>query len=203
MAIKTLVVDNNPVLLKAVSSILAQEGCEVQTAGTGLEALEILEDYHPDMVFTDLIMPLVGGEQLCRILRHSKQHQDVFIVVLSAIVLEDQERIFEDTDCDLCIAKGNLNEIRQHIHEAMDVFNQRKNYSFTKQNLRNTRVPMGLQPSETTKELLYEKQHLATILSNLDEGVIELSNEGKIVTANRAALAMFASREEMLVGVRL
>ena len=38
MEIKALVVDNNPVLLRAVSAILSQEGCTVQTAGTGLAA---------------------------------------------------------------------------------------------------------------------------------------------------------------------
>jgi PAS domain S-box-containing protein len=200
MAVKALVVDNNPVLLKAVSSILTKEGCEVQTAGTGLQALEILENYEPDIVFTDLVMPLVGGEQLCRILRHTKKHQDVFIVVLSAIILEDQERIIEDTNCDLCIAKGNLNEIRKHIREAINSFNQKQNCARPKKNLQDTRVPLGLKPSAVTKELLYEKQHLATILTNLDEGVIELSSQGKIVSANRAALSMFSSSEEMLIG---
>ena len=50
MEIKALVVDNNPVLLRAVSAILDQEGCIVQTAGTGIEALEIIDDFCPDMV---------------------------------------------------------------------------------------------------------------------------------------------------------
>ncbi len=200
MAIKTLVVDNNPVLLKAVSSILIQEGCIVKTAGTGLEALELLHDYEPEMVFTDLIMPLVSGEQLCRILRNTKRHEGVFIVVLSAIILEDQERIVADINCDLCIAKGNLKEMRQHIREALHIFGQRKNTSLFDDNKKDTRIPFGLKPSTVTSELLSEKRHLAMILANLDEGILELSNNGKIITANKAALKMLSGREEQLVG---
>lgn len=200
MSIKTLVVDNNPVLLKAVSAILVQEGCVVKTAGTGLEALEILEDYEPEIVFTDLIMPLVSGEQLCRILRNTKKHRDIFIVVLSAIILEDQKKIIQDINCDLCIAKGDLKEIRQHIRGALQSFRQRKKASLPEQNIKESRIPFRLKSSEVTSELLSEKRHLAMILDNLDEGILELSNHGKIVAANRAALDILSSREELLIG---
>ena len=200
MTIKTLVVDNNPVLLKAVSTMLTQEGCVVKTAGTGLEALEILQDYEPELVFTDLIMPLVSGEQLCRILRHTKKHEDIFIVVLSAIILEDHERIIKDINCDLCIAKGNLKELRQHIREALHTFKERKKATLSRQEKKDARIPFGLKPSEVTSELLSAKEHLAIILANLDEGILELSNRGKIVSTNMAALSILSSREELLVG---
>ncbi len=203
MAIKTLVVDNNPVILKAVSTILTQEGCEVETAGTGLEALEILENYQPEILFTDLIMPLVSGEQLCRILRNNKKHRDIFIVVLSAIILEDQKRIIQDINCDLCIAKGNLKEIRQHIRGALHSFLQKKVNSLSKQPRKDPRIPIGLKSLGVTRELLSEKRHLSMILDNLDEGILELSNRGKIVSANRSAFDILGSREELLVGVEL
>lgn len=202
MATKTLVVDNNPVLLKAVSTILSQEGCDVQTAGTGLEALEMLEEYCPDVVFTDLIMPLVSGEQLCRIIRHTKKHYGMFIVVLSAIILEDRERILDEVDCDLCIAKGNLQEMRLHLQEALQIFNKRKS-PLSSERSREARIPEGLKPSAMASELLSEKRHLTMILANLDEGILELSQQGKVVTANEAALKIFSCREEIIIGVPL
>ena len=202
MAIKTLVVDNNPVLLKAVSTILSQEGCLVKAAGTGLEALEILQDYEPEIVVTDLIMPLVSGEQLCRILRNTPKHQDIFIVVLSATILEDHERIIEEIHCDLCIAKGNLKEMRRHLREALQTYGEKKS-TVSPKNKRDARIPAGLKRSEVTRELLLEKRHLDMILANLDEGILELSSQGKVVAANRAALTMLSSREELLIGVAL
>ncbi len=199
MEVKALVVDNNPVLLRAISAILSQEGCTVQTAGTGLEALDIVDDFCPDIVFTDLIMPMVSGEQLCRILRNTKKHEGVFIVVLSAIILEDRERILREVHCDVCIAKGNLQEIRQQVREALQTFGKR-NSSLPNGNLKAARIPIGLKPSEVTRELLLENRHFSDILSNLDEGIIELNHQGKVFAANSSALKILSCPEESLVG---
>lgn len=201
MKIKVLAVDNNPVLLKAVSTILQQEGCEVREAATGLDALEQLDTFAPDILFTDLIMPRVSGEQLCRIVRSSNKHMGVFIVVLSAVVLEDRKRILEEVDCDLCIAKGNLKEIRVQLKDALKVYENRTNSNVEDNNV--PRIPQGLKPSEVTSELLLEKKHHIEILSNLNEGILELTQEGKIVTVNTSACEILASREESLTGCSL
>ena len=203
--INALVVDNNPVLLKLISTLLQRENCVVKTAENGLHAIEILEEFHPDIVFTDLIMPQVSGEQLCKILRRTKKYRDVYIVVLSATVLEDSERIFSETDCDLCIAKGNLNEIRNHLQDALKEYRSknRKNSKNNEKIERGARIPKGLKPSEVTTELLLEKRHLDKILDNLVEGIIELNGEGKVVSANRAALEIVDLGEEKIIGVVL
>ncbi len=202
MQIRALVVDNNPVLLKAVAAILSQEGCIVLTAETGLEALEIVDDFCPDIVFTDLIMPMVSGEQLCRILRNTKNHDEIFIVVLSATIIEDQERILRDVQCDLCIAKGKLRDIRLHVREALQLFIAR-NSIIPHKSGKSACIPDGLKPSALTSELLSEKHHFFDILSNIDEGILELNNQGKVISANDAALEILSCREEMLVGTFL
>jgi signal transduction histidine kinase/CheY-like chemotaxis protein len=199
MILKVLVVDNNPVLLRAVSAMLMQEGCVVRTAGSGLEALEIIDDFSPDIVFTDLIMPMVSGEQLCRILRHTKKHENVFIVILSAIIVEDRLRILQEVPCDICIAKGNLQEIRQHVREALQAYRARC-CNITTRATKAARIPHGLQPSELTGELLSEKRHFFDILANLEDGILELNHQGKVVSANAAALKILSCREEVLVG---
>jgi len=201
MTIRVLAVDNNPVLLKAISTILTQEGCEVREAETGLDALEQLDQLIPDILFTDLIMPRVSGEQLCRVVRSSKKYKDVFIVVLSAIVLEDRDRILEEVDCDLCIAKGNLKEIRIQLKNALKAYENRM--SAIDKNTNAPLIPKGLNPSEIAGELLVEKQHHTKILSNLNEGILELTQEGKIVTVNGSVCEILEKREEYLTGSRL
>ncbi len=202
MQIKALVIDNNPVLLRAVSALLAQEDCIVHTADTGLAALEVIDDFAPDIVFTDLIMPMVGGEQLCRILRNTERHQKIFIVVLSAIVLEDRERILREIPCDICIAKGNLREMRHHLQAALQAYHGRNTIS-SLAGRRAAHIPDGLQPSETTSELLVEKRHLTGLLDNLEEGIIELNYQGKVVAVNGSALKILSRREEQIIGMSL
>lgn len=201
MTIKVLAVDNNPVLLKAISTILTQEGCEVREAETGLDALEQLDEFIPDILFTDLIMPRVSGEQLCRVVRSSKKYKDIFIVVLSAIVLEDRKRIVDEVDCDICIAKGNLKEIRAQLKDALTAYDNRMSEIDKKTN--SPLIPKGLKASGVTSELLIEKQHHTEILSNLNEGILELTQEGKIVTVNGSVCEILESGEEYLTGTRL
>jgi len=198
MQIRALVVDNDPVLLKLIATLLTRENCVVKTAVNGLHALEILENYSPDIIFTDLIMPQVNGEQLCKILRRTGNHKNTFIVVLSAIILEDRDRI-KDIDCDLCIAKGNLKEIRSCLLEALVTFNAQKR-SVISTSSKSVKIPAGLTPSVVTSELLSEKNHLTKILENLNEGIIDLNERGMVLDANRAALEFLNSREENIIG---
>jgi len=197
---KVLVVENNPVLLKAVSAILEQEGCEVRTATNGLQAIEVMEEFTPELVFTDLVMPLIGGEQLCKIIRSTPRLAQVFLVILSAIILEEKEQILQETDCDLCIAKGTLKEMREHIRQALVTFNGRKNNLGEKTEQPEKRIPAGLKPSLLTLELLSEKRHISEIVDNLSEGILELSRQGKIVSANKAAVSIFGISKEEVIG---
>ena len=203
MGVKVLVVDNNPVFLKAVSAVLEREGCAVQSAGTGLEALQLLAGFDAEMVVTDLIMPLVDGEQLCRILRQTPRYRHIFLVVLSAIIAEDRERILRDTNCDLCIAKGGLKELRQYLREALQIFGERRGSAPGGGSRQERLISEGGRRLAVTSELLSDKRHLAAILSNLDEGIVELSREGRIVTANPAALKMLGIGEEVLIGAEV
>ncbi len=201
MAIKALVVDNNPVLLRAVSAILEKEGCEVQTAVNGLDALDVLKKNSPDIVFTDLVMPLVGGEQLCKIIRSSEDLKHVFLVVISGILLEDFENILADKYYDLCIAKGNLQELKHHIQDALVRF---ETQSLSQENLHIgrtiTKIPYGLKPSAVASELLSEKRHLNRILDNLDEGIVELNKDGVIVSLNGSAQRILGVNDEDVIG---
>ncbi len=203
MKIKALVVDNNPVLLKAVSTLLEQEGCLVLTAENGLEAIDIARSEIPDIIFTDLIMPLVGGEQLCKVIRSSNALKNTFLVILSAVVHAERDRILAEIDYDVCIAKGGLKELRQHLQEALTKYKQKD--SSPKTFLGDASEPPGEDRDLTNlaRELLSEKHHLKEMLENLNEGIVELSKQGKIVSINKAASSVLNTTLEKLIGVHI
>lgn len=60
---KVLVVDNHLVMIKFMENLLIRDGYEVKTAMGGLEALDLLKTYRPDIIFIDLIMPGIRGEK--------------------------------------------------------------------------------------------------------------------------------------------
>ena len=75
--------------------------------------------------------------------------------------------------------------------------------SIFRENRKAARIPDGLKPSAMTSELLLEKRHLADILANLEEGIIELNYQGKVVAVNSSALKILSCQEEKIVGMPL
>ena len=78
---RILVVDDEPQLTRVLRTGLKSRGYDVRAAADGLSGLETFNDWHPDLVITDLAMPVVDGLELCRRLRSISQ---VPIIVLSA-----------------------------------------------------------------------------------------------------------------------
>jgi DNA-binding NtrC family response regulator len=63
-ALGILVVDDNREWLEMLTEALRAEGYAVRSAASGAQALSLLEDFTPDVVVTDLRMPLIDGESL-------------------------------------------------------------------------------------------------------------------------------------------
>ncbi len=78
---RILVVDDEPQLTRVLRTGLKSHGYDVRTAADGLSGLETYNDWHPDLVITDLAMPNMNGLELCRKLRAVSP---VPIIVLSA-----------------------------------------------------------------------------------------------------------------------
>lgn len=84
---RILVVDDEPQLTRVLRTGLKSRGYEVRAAADGLAGFESFNDFHPDLVITDLAMPNVDGLELCRRIRAISQ---VPIIILSA---KGEERI--------------------------------------------------------------------------------------------------------------
>jgi two-component system, OmpR family, KDP operon response regulator KdpE len=78
---RILVIDDEPQLTRVLRTGLKARGYDVRCAADGQTALETFSDWHPELVITDLAMPLMDGLELCRRLRAISQ---VPIIVLSA-----------------------------------------------------------------------------------------------------------------------
>ena len=61
---KILVVDNDPFILEFMHDLLSKEGHKVVRAEDGLAALDVLDTYTPDVIFTELVMPNIEGKKL-------------------------------------------------------------------------------------------------------------------------------------------
>ena len=75
-----LVVDDEPQITRVLKTALASHGYSIRTARDGDEAVQLMKDWPPDLVITDLRMPNMDGLALCR---HVRAKSEVPIIVLS------------------------------------------------------------------------------------------------------------------------
>ena len=100
-----LIVDDNPVNLKLIRTLLAGEGYDVQTAGDAEEALRLVSALRPRMILMDIQLPGIDGLELTRRLKADPQTREITILGLTAYAMKgDEERILA-AGCDGYIAK--------------------------------------------------------------------------------------------------
>jgi two-component system cell cycle sensor histidine kinase/response regulator CckA len=192
---KILVVDNHPVILKFMTQLFSKSGFEIRTARDGLEALNVLDVYTPDVAFIDLVMPNISGDKLCRIIRGIPKLKDVRLIILSAVG-GDQMGIPSAFGADACIAKGAFPEMARRVLAAIEESAPEASDASRDQ-------PTALDDShlrEVTKELLSVKRHLEVIMMSISEGMLELNDDFRVVYANPSALSIFGIPEEKLLG---
>ncbi len=79
-----LVVDDSAAIRQMVESGLAQAGFRVVTAKNGKDALDRLADHQPDLILSDLDMPVMDGFELCETLHSDSRFSAIPFVVMSA-----------------------------------------------------------------------------------------------------------------------
>ncbi len=79
--VRALVVDDEPPLVRLVTSYLERDGFQVQVAGDGEQAVELARTFQPEVIVLDLMLPGVDGIEACRRIR---TFSDAYIVMLTA-----------------------------------------------------------------------------------------------------------------------
>ena len=194
---KILAVDNHPVVRKFMSDLLAKRGYNVVTAEDGLSALQLMNSYTPDIIFVDLIMPNIDGNVLCQVIRSRKDLKHAFIVVLSAVAVEENCNcsLLANGQADVILAKGPFDSLAWHIdyiikHVEAGRADRLRGGTIGEKNLFARQI---------TKELLSSKKHYEMTLYFMTEGIMELTQDAEITYANPAALSIIGESEEDLL----
>lgn len=105
-----LIVDDSPVIRKTLQKMLDRfcpDGHLVTTAENSQEALEIFRDEDPDVVFMDIQLPDVDGEQTAQVM--FQEDPDTKVIIISGL-MEDDQRIRD------LISAGAFDFLQKPIH---------------------------------------------------------------------------------------
>ncbi|MGH1393871.1 MAG: response regulator transcription factor [Trichormus sp.] len=121
MPLTILVVDDDLGTRLSISDYLELSGYSVITANDGQEALAMVEEYQPDLIVTDIVMPRMNGYELVRRVRQKPNFRLLPVILLTART-KTQERILGyQSGCDLYLPKPfELEELAAAIHNLLE-----------------------------------------------------------------------------------
>lgn len=107
---------SNSELLKFV---LELEGFSVLIASNGKEALELLAQDRPDLIISDIMMPLMDGRELCKALAENPECREIPMILMSAAA----EKVLESCDSAVAFFKKplDLENMLETIEKVMAV----------------------------------------------------------------------------------
>jgi two-component system OmpR family response regulator len=115
-----LVVDDDPEIVDVVGAALEEHGWQVRTAASGREGLTKANERPPAVAIIDLLMPEMGGEQVCVALRADPKFAATRILVLSGA--EDARVVAAECDADGAVVKPFTPELL--VHEVRRLIGQ-------------------------------------------------------------------------------
>ena len=82
---KILIVDDSKTQRMTLRLKLERNGYEVIDAENGMEAIQLVYKYSPDLVLTDVIMPSINGYHLCRLIKRDKLTKHIPVILLTVL----------------------------------------------------------------------------------------------------------------------
>jgi len=92
---KLLVVDDDPDILDAITTILGTQPYTIDTASDGVECVDKVRQDIPDLIILDLLMPKKDGFAVVRELRENPRYAKIPILILTSVREDASRRRYE------------------------------------------------------------------------------------------------------------
>ena len=123
-----ILADDDPVLRLVLRHILESDGNKVIEVGSGQEAVDACQQYHPDMILMDAIMPEMDGFEACSWLKKSVEFADIPVLIITALDDDDSVKLAFDAGASDYITKPIKWSVLKHrVRRILDASrNQRQ-----------------------------------------------------------------------------
>jgi len=88
---KVLVVDDDAEIVELISEVLTRDGrFDIQTASSGYEAGIATQQFRPDLVLLDYMLPDVNGNVVCQTVKKNPVFEDIKIIIVSGVIRQEE-----------------------------------------------------------------------------------------------------------------
>ncbi|MBF0119644.1 MAG: response regulator [Desulfobacterales bacterium] len=174
--IKIFAVDDEPVNLQVIQNNLSIAGIAVEILHSGIELLKKLDIITPDLILLDVMMPNMNGYETAKLIRNKYSKEEIPIIFVTA---------------------------KNQTDDLVDAFFIGGNDYLTKPISKNellTRIKFHTDLTKSRKELKIAEQNYRSIFENSVEGIFQITQNGKFITANNsmAKILGYSSSAELI-----
>lgn len=120
--LRILIVEDDPHSGWLLCAVLRRLGYECGIARNGVEALEAVETFEPQVILMDLMMPVLDGAEATRRLKADAQTRDIPVIMLTADATPNGEAVARRAGCDDFLTKP---VVLDRLLDRLDHFTER------------------------------------------------------------------------------
>jgi excisionase family DNA binding protein len=88
---KVLVVDDDAEIVELIVDVLVRDGrFDIKTASSGYDAGILTQQFHPDLILLDYMLPDVNGNIVCHTIRRNPEFESIKIIIVSGVIKQDE-----------------------------------------------------------------------------------------------------------------
>jgi excisionase family DNA binding protein len=119
--LKILVVDDDPEIVELFVDVLERDGrFDVKTASTGYDAGILTQEFLPDLLILDYMLPDINGNVVCQTIRKNPNFEHMKIIIVSGVVNQDEINDLLKSGADDFVKKPfNIEKLVERVGELL------------------------------------------------------------------------------------
>ncbi|ASP32418.1 MULTISPECIES: response regulator [Stappiaceae] len=123
MAKSVLIVEDNELNMKLFHDLLEAHGYNTLQTRTGIEALRLAREHHPDLILMDIQLPEVSGLEVTKWIKEDEDISSIPVIAVTAFAMKGDEERIRQGGCEAYISKPIsvakfLETVRSYLGEA-------------------------------------------------------------------------------------
>ncbi len=120
---RVLIVDDDQAVVDLISEVLATDNrFEYKVVNNGFGAGMLANEYHPDLIILDVMLPDINGQVVCELIRKDTAMADIKIICISGMVEEDRIADLKAAGADDFLHKPlDIDELMKRICRLLDI----------------------------------------------------------------------------------
>ncbi len=120
---KILIVDDDAEIVELLVDVLTRDGrFEVKTAASGYEAGMATQQFRPDLILLDYMLPDINGNVVCHTIRKNPEFENIRIIIISGVIKQDEiDQLLKSGAEDFIRKPFNITELTDKITSVLQM----------------------------------------------------------------------------------